>query len=53
MQLTPTQVRVCPPVKQFPPPIDAMPGEIAEVVLRAKPKKEWDYLKRRSVATGI
>ena len=34
-----------PPIKQFPSPIDATPEVIAEVVLRAKPPKEWDYLK--------
>ncbi len=35
-----------PVMKQLPPPIDASPEKIAEVVLQAKPKKEWEYLKR-------
>ncbi len=29
----------------MPERIDATPEEIAEVVLDAKPKPEWDYLK--------
>ena len=32
-----------PPVKAWPEPIDASPEKIAEVVLRAKPKKVWRY----------
>ena len=28
---------------QMPDPIDATPEEVAEVVLRAKPKKVWRY----------
>ncbi|MDE2843528.1 MAG: hypothetical protein OXN21_09115 [Chloroflexota bacterium] len=30
---------------EMPERIDASPEEIAEVVLMAKPPKEWDYLK--------
>ena len=29
----------------MPEPIDASPERIAEVVLRAKPKDDWRYLK--------
>ena len=32
-----------PSVKAWPEPIDASPEEIADVVLRAKPKKVWRY----------
>lgn len=32
-----------PPIKAWPERIDASPEEIAEVVLRAKPKKVWRY----------
>lgn len=33
------------PPRPMPDRIDATPEEIAEVVLDAKPKTEWDYLK--------
>ena len=34
------------PVKyELPEPIDASPEEVADVVMRAKPPKEWQYLK--------
>ncbi len=41
------------PVK-YPRPerIDASPEEIAEVVLRAKPKKVWRFEERRKGETG-
>ena len=33
------------PVKyELPEPIDASPEEVADVVMRAKPPKEWKYL---------
>ena len=32
-----------PPVLKMPEPINASPEEIAEVVLRAKPKKAWRF----------
>ena len=32
-----------PPILKMPEPIDASPEEIAEVVLRAKPKKVWRF----------
>lgn len=32
-----------PPVLRMPEPIDASPEEIADVVLRAKPKKVWRF----------
>lgn len=35
------------PPLEMPEPIDATPEEVAEVVLRAKPKTEWKYLNRR------
>ena len=31
--------------KPYPKPIEASPEEIASVVLKAKPKKDWQYLK--------
>ena len=30
---------------ELPEPIDASPEEVADVVMRAKPPKEWKYLK--------
>lgn len=37
------------PVKHpMPERIDATPEEVAEVVLQAKPKTDWCYLKERS-----
>ena len=33
------------PEKPYPERIDASPEEIARVVLKAKPKKDWQYLK--------
>lgn len=33
-----------PPEKVMPEPIDASPEEIAEVVLGAKPKRNWRYM---------
>lgn len=43
----PKKPRGRPPKYQMPERIDASPERIAEVVLRAKPKKEWDYLKKQ------
>ena len=34
-----------PVIHKMPEPIDASPEEIAETVLRAKPKDEWRYEK--------
>ena len=34
------------PPREMPSRIDATPDEIAEVVLRTPPPKEWQYLKR-------
>ena len=39
----PKRPRGRPAVKVWPEPIDASPEEIAEVVLRARPKKVWRY----------
>jgi hypothetical protein len=36
-----------PPILKMPEPIDASPEEIADVVLRAKPKKVWRFLEQR------
>lgn len=36
-----------PPVHTMPDRIDASPEEIAEVVLRAKPKESWRFLEER------
>lgn len=33
-----------PVTKALPPPIEAIPEQIAEVVLQAKPKQTWRYL---------
>lgn len=33
-----------PPKYEMPERIDASPEEIAQVVLRAKPKKKWRYM---------
>ena len=38
--------RGCPP-SSMPERIDATPEKIAEVVLAAKPKTRWDYLKTK------
>ena len=35
-----------PPVLTMPERIDASPEEIAEVVLRAKPKKVWRFMEQ-------
>ena len=47
-QLTdkPKRGRGRPPKFVMPERIDASPEEIADVVMRAKPPKEWQYLKR-------
>ena len=39
----PKKPRGRPPKYVMPPRIDASPETIAEVVLRAKPKKKWRY----------
>ena len=36
-----------PPKYKMPERIDASPERIAEVVLRAKPKKDWKYEKKQ------
>ena len=36
-----------PPKYTMPGKIKASPEEIADVVLRAKPKKDWDYEKKQ------
>ena len=33
--------------RKMPPRIDATPDDIAEVILRTPPPKEWQYLKGR------
>ena len=33
---------------EMPERIDASPEQIAEVVLMAKPKKSWNYLKKKT-----
>ena len=48
-------VRGRPPTREMPEPIDAPPERVAEVVLRANPKKVWRYeteaaMKRRKKA---
>ena len=41
------------PVKyELPEPIDATPEEVARVVLQAKPKTEWRYLKEAEDSEG-
>ena len=42
----PKRGRGRPPKFEMPERIDASPEEIADVVMRAKPPKEWQYLKR-------
>ena len=39
----PKRERGRPPTWEYPDRIDASPEEVAEVVLRAKPKKEWRF----------
>ena len=36
------------PEKLYPERIDASPEEIARVVLKAKPKKDWSYLEEKA-----
>lgn len=36
------------PEKPYPERIDASPEEIARVVLKAKPKKKWRYMKEEN-----
>lgn len=47
MEEAPKRKRGRPIEKDMPERIDASPEEIAETVLRAKPKKEWRYIKER------
>ncbi len=41
-----------PPKYPMPELIDASPETIAEVVLKAKPKKTWQYEQERKKGTG-
>ena len=41
-----------PPKYTLPEPIDASPERIAEVVLRAKPKKKWRF-EQEAKANGL
>ena len=43
-----------PPTHKLPPPIEATPEEVADVVMRAPRKKKWRYLDKdgRESANG-
>ena len=41
-----------PITKPLPERINASPETIAEVVLRAKPQKVWDYMKKQEITIG-
>ena len=42
------ETRGRPSLKHWPEPIDAPPERVAEVVLRAKPKKVWRYMEEEA-----
>ena len=46
----PKRPRGRPPVHPMPEQIDASPEEIAEVVMRMSPKRDWRYVKVRDSA---
>ena len=43
----PKSKRGRPVTRKMPERIDASPGKIAEVILRATPPKKWRYLEKR------
>lgn len=54
MTTEPKRKRGRPPIHKLPPPIEATPEEVADVVMRAPRKTKWRYLdkERRESTEG-